>query len=122
MRIGPAERFAYTFDPGSFTELPPPSVPADPLRFKGDKKYADEIKAARAKTGRPEAFTAARGTIDGLPVMIGVQPFDFLGGSLGLGRGRGAGGIHAGRDQGKAALHPVRRRPAARACRKASCP
>jgi len=87
MRIGPAERFAYTFDAGSFTELTPPSVPADPLRFKGDKKYSDEMKAARAKTGRPEAFTAARGAIDGLAVMIGVQPFDFLGGSLGLGVG-----------------------------------
>ena len=87
MRIGPAERFAYTFDAGSFSELPPPSVPADPLRFKGDKKYSDEIKSARAKTGRPEAFTAARGSIDGLPVMIGVQPFDFLGGSLGMGVG-----------------------------------
>src|SRR4029079_19219426 len=87
MRIGPAERFAYTFDAGSFTELPPPSVPADPLRFRGEKKYADEIKAARTKTGRPEAFTAARGTIDGLPVMIGVQPFDFLGGSVGMGVG-----------------------------------
>src|ERR1700710_460988 len=87
LRIGPAERFAYTFDPGSFTELPPPSVPADPLRFRGEKRYADEIKGARAKTGRPEAFTAARGSIDGLPVMIGVQPFDFLGGSLGMGVG-----------------------------------
>ena len=72
MRIGPAERFAYSFDAGSFTELLPPGVPADPLRFKGEKKYSDEIKAARSKTGRPEAFTAARGTLDGLPVMIGV--------------------------------------------------
>ena len=25
MRIGPAERFAYTLDPGSFSELPPPA-------------------------------------------------------------------------------------------------
>ena len=82
MRIGPAERFAYTFDAGSFTELVPPTVPADPLRFKGDKKYSDEVKAARAKTGRPEAFTAARGTIDGVGVMIGVQPLDFLGGGM----------------------------------------
>jgi acetyl-CoA carboxylase carboxyl transferase subunit beta len=87
MRIGPAERFAYTFDPGSFTELAPPSVPIDPIHFKGEKKYSDEIKKDRAKTGRPEAFTAARGSIDGLAVMIGVQPFDFLGGSLGLGVG-----------------------------------
>ncbi|MCP5410668.1 MAG: acetyl-CoA carboxylase carboxyltransferase subunit beta [Alphaproteobacteria bacterium] len=87
LRIGPAERFAYTFDAGSFSELTPPTVPADPLNFRGEKKYADEIKAARTKTGRPEAFTAARGTIDGLNVMIGVQPFDYLGGSLGLGVG-----------------------------------
>jgi acetyl-CoA carboxylase carboxyl transferase subunit beta len=89
MRIGPAERFVYTFDAGSFTELPPPAVPSDPLGFRGEKKYGDEVKAARAKTSRPEAFTAARGTIDGLPVLVAVQPFDFLGGSLGLGVGEG---------------------------------
>jgi len=89
MRIGPAERFAYVFDAGSYSELPPPQVPADPLRFRGEKKYPDELKAARGKTSRPEAFTAARGTIDGLNVVVGVQPFDFLGGSLGLGVGEG---------------------------------
>jgi acetyl-CoA carboxylase carboxyl transferase subunit beta len=89
MRIGPGERFAYTFDAGSFSELKPPQVATDPLHFRGEKKYPDELKAARAKTARPEAFTAARGTIDGLPVMVAVQPFDFLGGSLGLGVGEG---------------------------------
>jgi acetyl-CoA carboxylase carboxyl transferase subunit beta len=89
MRIGPAERFAYTFDPHSFTELPPVTVKQDPLHFKAEKKYADEMKAARAKTSRPEAFTAARGTLDGLPVIIAVQPFDFLAGSLGMAVGEG---------------------------------
>ncbi len=84
MRIGPAERFAYTFDANSFGELPPPHVMQDPLRFRGEKRYGDEMKAARAKTSRPEAFSAARGTLDGLPVMVAVQPFDFLGGSLGM--------------------------------------
>ncbi|MGZ5926526.1 MAG: acetyl-CoA carboxylase carboxyltransferase subunit beta, partial [Rhizomicrobium sp.] len=84
MRIGPAERFAFTFDANSFHELPPPQVASDPLRFKAEKRYADEMKAAKAKTARPEAFSAARGTIDGLPVMIAVQAFDFLGGSLGM--------------------------------------
>ena len=89
MRIGPAERFAYTFDPHSFSELPPVTVKQDPLHFKAEKKYADEMKAARAKTSRPDAFTAARGTLDGLPVIIAVQPFDFLAGSLGLAVGEG---------------------------------
>jgi len=89
LRIGPAERFAYTFDAHSFSELPPVTVAADPLRFKAEKKYADEMKVARARTGRPEAFSAARGTLEGLAVMVGVQAFDFLGGSLGMAVGEG---------------------------------
>ena len=89
MRVGPAERFSYIFDSGAFSELTPRNVASDPLRFKGDKKYVDEVKAAKSKTGRPEALTAARGTLDGLPIMIAVQPFDFLGGSLGMGVGEG---------------------------------
>ena len=86
LRIGPALRFAMTFD-GACQELPPPSVPADPLRFRDERRYSDRLKDARNKTGRTEALSAARGTLDGLPVMIAVQPFDFLGGSLGMGVG-----------------------------------
>src|SRR6202789_1181500 len=89
MRIGPAERFAYTFDPHSFSELPPVRVKIDPLQFRAEKKYADEMKAAKAKTSRPEAFSVARGTLDGLPVIVAVQPFDFLAGSLGMAVGEG---------------------------------
>jgi acetyl-CoA carboxylase carboxyl transferase subunit beta len=87
MRIGAKDRFTALFDAGAYEEMPPPTVPADPLKFKADKKYADEIKYVRAKTGRQEALQAARGTLDGLPVMVAVQPFDFLGGSLGMGVG-----------------------------------
>jgi len=87
MRIGPAERFAQMFDGGSFEELIPPEVAADPLRFRDEKRYADRLRDARSKTGRIEALAAARGALDGLPVMIAVQPFDFLGGSLGMGVG-----------------------------------
>ena len=89
MRIGPAERFAAIFDAGDFEVLPQPEVPSDPLKFRGEKRYVDELKASRAKTSRPEALTAARGTIEGMPVMIAVQPFDFLGGSLSMGVGEG---------------------------------
>jgi acetyl-CoA carboxylase carboxyl transferase subunit beta len=89
MRIGPAERFASIFDGGKFEELPVPAVVADPLKFRGEKKYPDEMKAARTKTARQEALNAARGTLDGMPVMVAVQPFDFLGGSLGMGVGEG---------------------------------
>ncbi|HEV2562939.1 MAG TPA: acetyl-CoA carboxylase, carboxyltransferase subunit beta [Rhizomicrobium sp.] len=87
LRIGPAQRFAAIFDAGLFEELPQPEVPADPLKFRDERRYADRLKDARAKTARPEALSAARGTLDGMPVMIAVQPFDFLGGSLGMGVG-----------------------------------
>jgi len=89
LRIGPKERLASLFDGGQFEELPVPVVAADPLKFRGEKKYPDEMKAARTKTARQEALTAARGTLDGMPVMVAVQPFDFLGGSLGMGVGEG---------------------------------
>jgi acetyl-CoA carboxylase carboxyl transferase subunit beta len=84
MRIGPPERFAGIFDAGSYEELIPPEVATDPLRFRDEKRYADRLRDARSKTGRIDALVAARGTLDGLPVMVAVQPFDFLGGSLGM--------------------------------------
>jgi acetyl-CoA carboxylase carboxyl transferase subunit beta len=84
LRIGARERFAVIFDAGSYQELAQPEVAFDPLRFRDDRRYADRLKDARAKSGRPDALMAARGTIDGLPVMVAVQPFDFLGGSLGM--------------------------------------
>ncbi|HWA90615.1 MAG TPA: acetyl-CoA carboxylase, carboxyltransferase subunit beta [Rhizomicrobium sp.] len=89
LRVGPADRFAAIFDAGQYEELAPPTVAADPLKFRGEKKYPDEMKSARTKTARQEALTAARGTLDGMPVMVAVQPFDFLGGSLGMGVGEG---------------------------------
>ena len=73
MRIGPAERFAAIFDAGDFEILPQPEVPSDPLKFRGEKRYVDELKASRAKTSRPEALTAARGTIEGMPV---INPYN----------------------------------------------
>jgi acetyl-CoA carboxylase carboxyl transferase subunit beta len=87
MRVGPPERFEMIFDGGAFEELIPPEVPADPLRFRDEKRYADRLREARSKTGRIDALVAARGTLDGLPVMVAVQPFDFMGGSLGMGVG-----------------------------------
>ena len=84
MRIGPQERFAAIFDAGSYEELLPPEVPADPLRFRDEKRYADRLREARSKTGRVDALVAARGSLNGLPLMIAVQPFDFMGGSLGM--------------------------------------
>ena len=87
MRIGAADRLRSFFDGGVYETLPVPDVASDPLRFRDTKRYTERLKEARTKTGLSEALVAARGTLDGLAVMAAVQPFDFMGGSLGMGVG-----------------------------------
>lgn len=82
-RIGPARRFEYLFDEGSYTVLTSPRVVDDPLRFRDQKPYPARLKAARAATGEPDAFLNASGTILGRKAVIGVQDFAFMGGSMG---------------------------------------
>ncbi|WP_343525186.1 acetyl-CoA carboxylase, carboxyltransferase subunit beta [Sphingomonas sp.] len=83
-RIGPKLRFRQLFDEGSCTELPAPKVPEDPLKFRDSKRYADRLKAARTGQGEADALINARGTIHGHKVVVGVQDFAFMGGSMGL--------------------------------------
>lgn len=81
-RIGPQERFRQLLDEG-WSALPAPRAPEDPLKFRDSKRYADRLKAARAETGESDAFLNARGAIEGHRVVIGVQDFAFMGGSMG---------------------------------------
>ena len=83
-RIGPTFRFAYTFDEGSYTQLPTAKVAEDPLKFRDSKRYAERIKAARIATGEQDALINAIGTIEGRKAVVGVQDFAFMGGSMGL--------------------------------------
>jgi len=82
-RIGPARRFEMLLDPG-YTILPPPQVREDPLKFRDSKRYTDRIKAARAATGEQDALLNARGTVEGHRLVLGVQDFAFMGGSMGM--------------------------------------
>jgi acetyl-CoA carboxylase carboxyl transferase subunit beta len=83
-RIGADARFDAIFDGGIYTPLPAPQVREDPLKFRDSKRYADRIKAARAKTGEADALINATGRIEGFKAVIGVQDFDFLSGTMGL--------------------------------------
>ncbi len=64
-----------------------PEVPADPLKFRDAKKYTDQLKEARAKTGDPDAFTIVVGKIDDQQAVVAIQNFEFIGGSLGTAAG-----------------------------------
>jgi len=87
MRIGPTDRFKAIFDDGRYETFDLPDVLPDPLKFRDEKKYSDRIKEARSKTGQTDAVVAASGSLDGLGVVVAVQNFKFMGGSLGMAAG-----------------------------------
>ena len=82
-RIGADARLAQLLDPG-FEVLVPPKVKEDPLKFRDSKKYSDRLKAARLANPHYDALTNAAGTIEGHKVVVGVQEFAFMGGSMGM--------------------------------------
>jgi len=89
MRIGPDQRFRYTFDEGRHERLPTPPSPDDPLRFSDGKPYRERLFAARQATGSPDAVALALGAIRGERAVVMVQDFAFMGGSLGVAAGEG---------------------------------
>src|ERR1700676_3492260 len=87
MRMGAVARLKSMFDGETWFDIGVPDVPLDPLKFRDERRYADRLKDARAKTGLKDAIKLGYGKLDGLPVVIGVQDFDFMGGSLGMAAG-----------------------------------
>lgn len=87
MKVGPNDRLASLFDDGKYDLIELPEVPVDPLKFKDKMKYTERLKENRGKTGQNDAMVAAAGTLDGEPVVVGVQNFAFMGGSLGMAAG-----------------------------------
>ncbi|MGE0338251.1 MAG: acetyl-CoA carboxylase, carboxyltransferase subunit beta [Xanthobacteraceae bacterium] len=87
MRMGANARLKATFDNETWIDVAVPGAPADPLKFRDEKKYADRIKDARAKTGMQDAVKVGYGKLEGVPAVVAVQDFDFMGGSLGMAAG-----------------------------------
>jgi acetyl-CoA carboxylase carboxyl transferase subunit beta len=87
MRMSAASRLKSVFDNAEYETLPLPEVPADPLRFRDERRYTDRLKDARNKTGLADAVLAGAGRLEGQRIVAAVQDFDFLGGSLGTAAG-----------------------------------
>jgi acetyl-CoA carboxylase carboxyl transferase subunit beta len=87
MRMGAAARLKSIFDNETWIDVAVPGVPADPLKFRDEKKYADRIRDARTKTGMQDAVKIGYGKLESVPAVIAVQDFDFMGGSLGMAAG-----------------------------------
>ena len=87
MRISAPARLKLMFDGATWLDIGVPEVPLDPLKFRDERRYADRLKDAKTKTGLNDAVKLGLGKLDGLPVVIAVQDFDFMGGSLGMAAG-----------------------------------
>ena len=87
MRMSPLARLKSIFDNETWFDVALPEVPLDPLKFRDERRYVERLKDARGKTGLNDALKVGYGKLDGLAVVIAVQDFDFMGGSLGMAAG-----------------------------------
>jgi len=55
----------------------------DPLSFKDTKSYRDRLKQYRRTVGSRDAVRIVEGHIDGVPVVLAVMEYRFMGGSMG---------------------------------------
>jgi len=82
-RLPADDRLRLLLDGEKFQPLFGDVRPCDPLKFRDSKKYRDRLKEYEARTGRPDAVVAARGTIEGIPAVVTVLDYAFMGGSMG---------------------------------------
>ena len=87
MRMAAVPRLKAMFDQEAFEDIALPEVPLDPLKFRDEKRYVDRLRDAKVKTQLIDAVKIGFGKVEDLPVTIGVQDFDFMGGSLGMAAG-----------------------------------
>src|ERR1700728_1116606 len=87
MRMGAVARLKSMFDGETWIDIGVPETMTDPLKFRDERRYIDRLRDARAKTGLKDAVKLGLGKLDGLGIVIAVQDFDFMGGSLGMAAG-----------------------------------
>lgn len=78
------ERIALLADEDSFREVDGDLTSNDPLKFVSrDQTYRAKLAAQAESTSLTEGVKIGRATLDGLPLMLVVMDFRFLGGSMG---------------------------------------
>jgi acetyl-CoA carboxylase carboxyl transferase subunit beta len=82
-RISARERLDALFDEGRYREFDADIEPVDALEFVDIKPYRERIETYQAQTGLKDAVINAEGLMGGLPVVISVMEYGFMGGSMG---------------------------------------
>ena len=81
-RLDATDRICLLLDDG-WEELYTEIEPSDPLAFKDTKAYKDRLKQYQKKLGLRDALHVVAGSIEGMPVMLAVMNYAFMGGSMG---------------------------------------
>jgi acetyl-CoA carboxylase carboxyl transferase subunit beta len=82
-RITSLQYLAILLDADSFKEMDRKMRSTDPIGFKDTKAYKDRIKESMRKSGLQDAVRTGTGKINGMPVVVAVMDFGFIGGSMG---------------------------------------
>lgn len=83
LRVDSNERIRQLIDVGTWQPLDEHLQPQDPLKFKDRKSYSDRLRDYQEKTGLKEAVQTGTGLLNGLPVVLAVMDFSFIGGTMG---------------------------------------
>ena len=81
-RISAEQRIDTLLDDG-WDKLYVDVEPSDPLGFKDTKPYKDRLKQYQKRTGEKDALHVIAGSIEGMPVILAVMNYGFMGGSMG---------------------------------------
>jgi acetyl-CoA carboxylase carboxyl transferase subunit beta len=82
-RVTAAERLKMLFD-GEWVEHDATLRSTDPLNFTDTKPYKTRLQASMAATGMKDAVVVGSGSIDGIPTILAVMEYGFIGGSMGV--------------------------------------
>jgi acetyl-CoA carboxylase carboxyl transferase subunit beta len=78
------ERIALLIDDGSLEELHTKLEAEDRLKFIDSIPYKKKLKNSQKKTGEKDAMIVGICMIKGMPLVLGVMDFSFMGGSMGM--------------------------------------
>ncbi|HEX9902706.1 MAG TPA: acetyl-CoA carboxylase carboxyltransferase subunit beta, partial [Acidobacteriota bacterium] len=82
-RLSAQERLEMLLDKDSWECFDENIRPVDRLKFEDTQKYNRRLQDSQKKTGLLDAVINAKGTLDGIPVIMACMDFSFMGGSMG---------------------------------------
>ena len=82
-RVKPSLYYDLLLDEGTGEQLFTNIESKDPLSFKANKEYIEQLNIAKAKTNQNDAINCYSGRINNHELILSVMNFEFIGGSMG---------------------------------------